>query len=178
MGFEITLVEDGEKLIETLRSKPDLVIANVFLPGKLGVEACEWMKAQPDLHYIPFILIGSLFRVERYRRPANSLYGADDYIEEGIPNDEFRGIVHRLTGFGVSGHGAVQSPLEEHLRRKVRIHLDTMTGGDRIQGPMGPRIKELVSAIIKDSPNTDPALVEKIAGEYLTGMEGDHDRDQ
>ena len=38
------------------------------------------------------ILIGALFRANRFRANPTNLYGADEYIEEQIPEKEFRQI--------------------------------------------------------------------------------------
>ena len=136
---------------------------------------CQWVKKTDEFHHIPFILVGSLFRVERYRRPANSLYGADDYIEEGVQKDEFQGIVRRLTGFGITGRSRSLSPPEEHLRRRFRIHIDSFLTEPKGSDSLHEKIKEVISIIVREAPFVDPSLVRNIADEYLAGQEGDHD---
>ena len=42
------------------------------------------------------ILIGALFRANRFRANPTNLYGADEYIEEQIPEKEFRQIIRKL----------------------------------------------------------------------------------
>lgn len=176
IGFYVRTVEDGDGLMDAVSEQPDLVVANVFLPGKLGVEVCQWMKENSDLHHIPFILIGALFRVERYRGPAHSLYGADDYIEEGITPEEFAGIVRRLTGFGMTAAGPQTSPVEEHIRRKLRLLISEIQSNGMDGKGLRSHLKKMVSSITQDLPEADPLLVKKIASDYITGLEGAHDQ--
>jgi len=97
LGFEVQYFETGEPALEFVRStRADLVIVNVYLKGKLGVEVTEDIKADPELDQTRVILIGALFRANRFRANPTNLYGADEYIEEQIPEKEFRQILHKL----------------------------------------------------------------------------------
>src|SRR6185295_14332743 len=78
------------------RVRPELLIINVYLKGMLGVEVTEAIRADPALAPMRVILIGALFRANRFRANPTNLYGADEYIEEQIPEKEFRQIVHKL----------------------------------------------------------------------------------
>src|SRR5207248_5986269 len=45
LGFEVSLFETGEPALDFIRrSQSDLVIVNVYLKGKLGVEVSEEIK--------------------------------------------------------------------------------------------------------------------------------------
>ena len=97
LGFEVEYFETGDPTLEFVRrSRADLVIVNVYLKGKLGVEVTEEIKADPDLGATRVILIGALFRANRFRANPTNLYGADEYIEEQIPEKEFRQIIRKL----------------------------------------------------------------------------------
>lgn len=97
LGFDVTYFETGEPTLEFVRrSRADLVIVNVYLKGMLGVEVTEEIKADPSLEHTRVILIGALFRANRFRANPTNLYGADEYIEEQIPEREFRQIVRKL----------------------------------------------------------------------------------
>src|SRR5215212_8586748 len=97
LGFEVQYFETGIPTLEfTRRTRADLVIVNVYLKGMLGVEVTEEIKADPSLEETRVILIGALFRANRFRANPTNLYGADDYIEELIPEKEFRQIIHKL----------------------------------------------------------------------------------
>src|SRR3954452_17182935 len=97
LGFDVTYFETGDPTLDFVRhTRADLVIINVYLKGKLGVEVTEEIRNDPDLNTTRVILIGALFRANRFRANPTNLYGADEYIEEQIPEKEFRHIIRKL----------------------------------------------------------------------------------
>jgi len=126
LGFDVQYFETGEPALEYVRStRADLVIVNVYLKNKLGVEVTEDIKADPSLEHTRVILIGALFRANRFRANPTNLYGADEYIEEQIPEKEFRQILHKL--FPQIGEAIDDVPLEpreyDDARRLARLIL-------------------------------------------------------
>jgi response regulator RpfG family c-di-GMP phosphodiesterase/DNA-directed RNA polymerase subunit RPC12/RpoP len=125
LGFDVEYFETGEPTFEYVRRvRADLAIVNVYLKGKLGVEVTEDIRADPALSNTRVILIGALFRANRFRANPTNLYGADEYIEEQIPEKEFRQIIRKL--FPEVGHTA-ESPIEpreyDEARRLARLIL-------------------------------------------------------
>jgi response regulator RpfG family c-di-GMP phosphodiesterase len=106
------------------RVRANLVIVNVYLKGKLGVEVTEEIRAETALDHTRVILIGALFRANRFRANPTNLYGADEYIEEQIPEKEFRQIIRKL--FPEVGH-TEEVPVEpreyDEARRLARLIL-------------------------------------------------------
>ena len=124
-GFDVALFETGEPTLDYVRrSRADLAIVNVYLKGKLGVEVTEDIKNDPSLAHTRVILIGALFRANRFRANPTNLYGADEYIEEQIPEREFRQIIRKL--FPEVGH-TEELPVEpkeyDEARRLARLIL-------------------------------------------------------
>lgn len=61
-GIEVIAVGNGEQAVQQLETlRPDLVMADVFMPGKDGYEVCEFVKAHPQLKNIPVILLVHAF---------------------------------------------------------------------------------------------------------------------
>jgi predicted Zn finger-like uncharacterized protein len=82
-GLEVMLAHDGVEAILTIqRVLPRAVILNASLPKMFGFQICELMKRNESLRPIGVLLVGSVHRAERYRRPPTDLYGADAYLEE------------------------------------------------------------------------------------------------
>lgn len=125
LGFEVAYFETGEPTLDFVRrTRAELVIVNVYLKGKLGVEVTEEIKADPLLESTRVILIGALFRANRFRANPTNLYGADDYIEEQIPEKEFRQIIRKLfPELGQTGEFAIEPREYEEARRLARLIL-------------------------------------------------------
>ena len=57
-GHEVATASNGKAAIKMLQEfVPDLVVADVFMPGKTGYEVCEFLKSNPALSHIPVLLI-------------------------------------------------------------------------------------------------------------------------
>jgi response regulator RpfG family c-di-GMP phosphodiesterase len=125
LGFEVTYFEIGDPTLEFVRRKrADLVIVNVYLKGKLGVEVTEEIRNDPTLSNTRVILIGALFRANRFRANPTNLYGADEYIEEQIPEREFRQIIRKLfPEVGATAEVAVEPREYDEARRLARLIL-------------------------------------------------------
>src|SRR5258706_10799054 len=141
LGFDVTTFETGEPALDFIRrTRADLAIVNVYLKGRLGVEVTEDIRADSSLEHTRVILIVALFRANRFRANPTNLYGADEYIEEQIPEREVRQIIRRL--FPEVGH-TDEFPLEpkeyDEARRLARLilsdiviyHLDKVEAGIR-----------------------------------------------
>ena len=72
-------VDNGDDAVARAReARPDLVLADVMMPGKDGYEVCETLKADPELRHVPVLLLSGTFEPfdeERARRA-----GADGHI--------------------------------------------------------------------------------------------------
>src|SRR5436305_7245303 len=124
-GFDVALFETGEPTLDYVRrARADLAIVNVYLKGKLGVEVTEDIKNDPSLAHTRVILIGALFRANRFRANPTNLYGADEYIEEQIPEKEFKQIVRKLfPQLGPTVDMPVESREFDEARRLARLIL-------------------------------------------------------
>ena len=63
-GEDITLitVDNGDAAVEQAREKrPDVVLADIVMPGKDGYEVCQAIKSDPALQHIPVILLTGTF---------------------------------------------------------------------------------------------------------------------
>jgi CheY-like chemotaxis protein/DNA-directed RNA polymerase subunit RPC12/RpoP len=125
LGFDVTFFETGDPTLDFVRRmRADLVIVNVYLKGKLGVEVTEEIKADPALTHTHVILIGALFRANRFRANPTNLYGADEYIEEQIPEKEFRQIIRKLfPQVGVTSEIHLEPREYDEARRLARLIL-------------------------------------------------------
>ena len=60
--IDLITVYNGDEALQKVReSVPDLVLADVVMPGKNGYEVCEAIKGDPQLRHIPVLLLTGTF---------------------------------------------------------------------------------------------------------------------
>lgn len=62
MRNQVTVAETGDRALELLRDPPsgvrfDLVLLDVNLPGRSGIEILEELKSDPDLEHLPLVIL-------------------------------------------------------------------------------------------------------------------------
>ncbi len=76
-GYQVTLVADGASALATVaRSRPDLVVLDLMLPGIDGLEVCRRLRAADD--DVPIVMLTALG--EELDRITGLQLGADDYL--------------------------------------------------------------------------------------------------
>jgi len=82
-GYQTVTAADGiEAMVKAIKELPFLAIVEVSLPKIYGFEVCKRLKLRPETNHIKFILVSSPYDKARYKREPESLYEADDHIEE------------------------------------------------------------------------------------------------
>lgn len=85
-------VDNGDDAVTRAReARPDLVLADIAMPGKDGYEVCEAIKTDPSLRHVPVLLLSGTFETfdeERARRA-----GADGHITKPF---EAQALVDRV----------------------------------------------------------------------------------
>lgn len=90
-GYRVLTAVDGEEAFEVARSaRPDLIISDVVMPGVDGIELCRLIRAHPDLHATPVLLVSAV-RTDSESVVEGLKAGADDYLE--VPYDPLRLIL-------------------------------------------------------------------------------------
>jgi two-component system response regulator BaeR len=75
-GFEPTIIDNGLEVLPYVReNKPDLVLLDLMLPGRDGLEICKELRSFSNL---PIIMVTA--RVEEIDRLLGLELGADDYV--------------------------------------------------------------------------------------------------
>lgn len=79
--FKVVLAEDGEEAIEKCKdvlNKPDLVLLDVMLPKKDGVNVCKEIRYNLNMRDVPILMISA--KGEETDKIIGLEIGADDYI--------------------------------------------------------------------------------------------------
>jgi CheY-like chemotaxis protein len=60
-GFEVVSLTDGDTAILRLNdTDPDVILADVFLPGKSGFELCRYVKSSPRHRHVRVVMTAGL----------------------------------------------------------------------------------------------------------------------
>ncbi|MEZ4874317.1 MAG: response regulator transcription factor [Flavobacteriaceae bacterium] len=82
-GYEVFTAENGvQALAEAKKHLPHLIILDVMMPEMDGIEACEKLRAIPDLSETVITFLTA--RGEDYSQVAGFEAGADDYITKPV----------------------------------------------------------------------------------------------
>jgi len=82
-GYEVFTASSGDEAIKTALNKlPHLVLMDVMMPGKDGMETCEEMRTYPQLENCMIAFLTA--RAEDYSQIAGFEAGADDYINKPV----------------------------------------------------------------------------------------------
>jgi len=77
-GYEVVSVTDGDTALKRLADvDPDLIVIDVFLPGKNGFELCRYVKSQPAHRHVRVVMTAGMLEVfdedEALRAGADSI---------------------------------------------------------------------------------------------------------
>ncbi len=135
-GFIVHLAADGEEALEVWRAfKPDLVLLDVMLPRKSGIDVCREIRAIDDT---PVIMVSA--RNEEIDAVVALEVGADDYVSKPYRVREL--IARMRTVLRRSAAGiAVPTGDAGHVLEAAHLVLDkerheATQGGEPIQLPL------------------------------------------
>lgn len=127
-GFEVLVAYDGETAVHILRrDKPDLLLLDLMLPDRDGLDITRLVRSEPALSSIPIIMLTA--RVEDSDKIVGLEIGADDYVTKPYnPREVVARVRARLRSQGPSQPRMLQAgSLEMDVeRREVRVAGNTI----------------------------------------------------
>ncbi|MBX3242180.1 MAG: response regulator transcription factor [Chitinophagaceae bacterium] len=82
-GYETITAKDGEEaVLKAKLFKPDLIMLDVMMPRKTGMEVCKILRAQPAYQDTLIIFLTALS--DEISHVKGLEYGADDYISKPV----------------------------------------------------------------------------------------------
>ena len=92
-GVRVVALSNGLDAISQLEEiAPDIVLADVFMPGKSGYEVCEYVKQNEKLRHVPVMLLVGSF--EPFDEAEARRVGADDILTK--PFQSIRRLIDRV----------------------------------------------------------------------------------
>ena len=118
-GYEVYTAKDGNEAIERARQlHPDLIILDIMMPKKTGVEVCAILRSQPLFQDTLIIFLTALSDETSHIKGLET--GADDYVSKPISpkvlvsrvNALFRRLNNKDTGKAISLGNVIIDPVK------------------------------------------------------------------
>ncbi|WP_321532435.1 response regulator [uncultured Desulfuromonas sp.] len=85
--YQLQIADNGDQALTMAQQDcPDLILADVFMPGKDGYELCEALRALPELAAVPVLLLAGTF--EPFDESKANAVGATDWITKPFSSQE------------------------------------------------------------------------------------------
>ena len=82
-GYEILTATNGDQALAVARAEsPDLILLDVMMPGKDGIQVCRELKGDPDLPFMPIILVTA--KADPDDIVAGLDAGGDEYVTKPV----------------------------------------------------------------------------------------------
>src|SRR5438067_5938564 len=124
-GIDVVAVGNGEAAVRKIADvRPDLVLADVFMPVRNGYEVCQFVKMDSSLSHIPVILLVGAF--DPLDEQEAQRVGADGVLKKPfIPPDPLISMVK--SALQRSGAGHVGAPVPKMAEPEVLRASDLLT---------------------------------------------------
>ena len=104
-GYEIITAKNGDDALDKAKQyKPDLIILDVMMPGKTGIEVCNILRSQPLFN--PTLIIFLTAMSDESAEITGLETGADDYITKPVSpkvlTSKVNALFRRLSNEGTS----------------------------------------------------------------------------
>ena len=118
-GYEVYTAKDGNEAIERAKQlHPDLIILDIMMPKKTGVEVCAILRAQPTFQDTLIIFLTALSDEASQIKGLET--GADDYVNKPISpkvlvsrvNALFRRVNNKETGSSIKIGNIIIDPVK------------------------------------------------------------------
>jgi CheY-like chemotaxis protein len=147
-GIDVVAVGNGEAAVRKISDlRPDLVLADVFMPVRNGYEVCQYVKMDPSLAHIPVILLVGAF--DPLDEQEAQRVGADGVLKKPfVPPDPLISMVKsalQRAGVAHGNAGAAKTREPEALK------------GTDLLTPSGARVPTVESFPLP-MPSHEPAI--------------------
>ena len=164
-GIEVVAVGNGEAAVRSMAQvKPDLILADVFMPVRSGYEVCEYVKNDSRYAHIPVVLLLGAF--DPLDENEAKRVGADGVLKKPfVPPDPMIALVkalleksapERLVPVGVGAGPALHAAPEQPVFRAARTAVETIAPDEESSEidypPMGRDAFETAASVAVTSP--------------------------
>ncbi|MGB0680835.1 MAG: response regulator, partial [Polyangiales bacterium] len=109
-GYDAVEAHDGRAALEALEhTRVDLLLLDSHGPHMHGFELCQHLRASPQWHALPIIMVSALYRGWRFAADIEERYGVDAFLEKPFKVSDVVRAVRRA----LSDRGAATSASDE-----------------------------------------------------------------
>lgn len=155
-GIEVVAVSNGDAAERKLNEvKPDLVLADIFMPGKNGYELCEAIKQNPQFRNVPVVLLVGAF--EPFDQAEARRVHADAHLTKPFESRTLVETVRKLINASAHTTGGPVAPMAPADEPRDDIGSERDTGSississisGRLTSPSTPKLD--LSAMMADT---------------------------
>ncbi|MEX2210513.1 MAG: response regulator [Gaiellaceae bacterium] len=96
-SYRLVEARDGDEALEAARrERPDLVLLDMMMPGRSGLDVLAELRGDPELAATPVLMLTA--RTQEGDRAAAAAAGADGFVSKPFSPQELAEVVERLLG--------------------------------------------------------------------------------
>lgn len=96
-GFAVVEASDGDEALDLARrERPDLVVLDLMMPGRSGLEVLAELRRDPELAATPVLMLSA--RTQTADREAAAAAGADRFLSKPFSPRELTVVVTEMLG--------------------------------------------------------------------------------
>jgi DNA-binding response OmpR family regulator len=157
-GYAVITAASGEEALEKIdRSKPDLVLLDIVMPGIDGYEVCRRIRSDSSTGILPVIMVTALEPTEERIKGLDA--GADDFLTKPIDQQELLARVRSLLRIKslydtVQAQAAELGELNTGLEQRVQVQIGQLQRLAQLKRFFAPQLAELIVNGELDDPLT------------------------
>jgi len=162
-GYFVSGAEDGEVAMDAMRKdKPDLILLDILMPKKDGMQVMEEMNKDENLKGIPIVIVsnsGQPIEIERAKQ-----LGARDFLIKAVfePNEVLEKVDIILGKRGVAQN---QSETSSFQQKEITPNTHTGAAAQKNTAPTAADSKNIKIMIVEDDKFLRELLVRKLYSE-------------
>jgi len=132
-GYGVITSASGDRALELIqREVPDLVVLDLLMPGKSGLEVCRILRNQGRTKHVPIVVLSALGREVDVKLTKEA--GADAHLTKPFTRTELLGEVRRCLREARTWKFSQQLGVEHKtlVGRKILLEFDPTTGYERV----------------------------------------------
>ncbi len=160
-GYEVELVADGINALKKIaQDPPDLILLDVMMPGMDGYEVTRRVRDNPELPYIPILLLTAFHEVSVVEALD---VGAEDFIRKPFDQDELLARVRSLLRLkhSIDEQQKMARQREDFVSRMTHDLRTPLVAADRMLNlfaaetfcKISPEMKEAIVAMVRSNQN-------------------------